>query len=177
MPFCSAWPGQQPVGDAGREAAGDLDQQRHGAAGKASENAGPVRFDLAGDWHPTRPKKVLMFQPKALDPGRPAGNGENVTRRLYGSPPGGTYSSSYSARSGLQPGSRCEASCAAWRDPEGSNVVMQGDVTRNRLDGVPLIVGGPDRRTRRCRPVRFPARETRSKLDGSSRSPGALPHR
>ncbi|MCP9850893.1 chromosome segregation protein SMC [Cyanobium sp. Morenito 9A2] len=96
--------------------------------GKAAETVVSVRFDLS-DWAPDEAEAGL--EPSADGPWIKAGQTEwTVTRRLRVAP-GGTYSSSYAADGipcNLQ---QLQTQLRRLRvDPEGSNVVMQGDVTR-----------------------------------------------
>ena len=97
-------------------------------AGKAAETVVSVRFDLS-DWQPDeaeagleRPEEGPWIQPGQTE--------WTVTRKLRIAP-GGTYASSYSADGipcNLQ---QLQTQLRRLRvDPEGSNVVMQGDVTR-----------------------------------------------
>jgi chromosome segregation protein len=97
-------------------------------AGKAAETVVSVRFDL-GDWQPDEAEAGL--EPPEEGPWiRPGQTEWTVTRRLRVAP-GGTYASSFSAD-----GSPCNLQQLQTQlrrlrvDPEGSNVVMQGDVTR-----------------------------------------------
>ena len=96
--------------------------------GKAAETSVSVRFDLSG-WQPDAAEDGLEAEQEG--PWIKAGQSEwTVTRRLRVAP-GGTYSSSYSADGipcNLQ---QLQTQLRRLRlDPEGSNVVMQGDVTR-----------------------------------------------
>ncbi|MCP9927299.1 chromosome segregation protein SMC [Cyanobium sp. CH-040] len=97
-------------------------------AGRAAETVVSVRFDLR-DWQPDEAEAGL----EAPDEGpwiRPGQSDWTVTRRLRVAP-GGTYASSFSADGipcNLQ---QLQTQLRRLRvDPEGSNVVMQGDVTR-----------------------------------------------
>ncbi|MGB1775616.1 MAG: chromosome segregation protein SMC [Synechococcus sp.] len=97
-------------------------------AGKAAETTVSVRFDLS-DWQPDAAEDGL----EAPEEGpwiKPGQTEWTVTRRLRVMP-GGSYSSSYSADGipcNLQ---QLQTQLRRLRiDPEGSNVVMQGDVTR-----------------------------------------------
>ncbi|MFM9102545.1 MAG: ATP-binding protein, partial [Cyanobium sp.] len=97
-------------------------------AGKAAETVVSVRFDLR-DWQPDEAEAGL--EPPEEGPWiRPGQTEWTVTRRLRVAP-GGTYASSFSAD-----GSPCNLQQLQTQlrrlrvDPEGSNVVMQGDVTR-----------------------------------------------
>ncbi|MFZ9318797.1 MAG: ATP-binding protein, partial [Vulcanococcus sp.] len=96
--------------------------------GKAAETVVSVRFDLS-DWQPDEAEAGL--EPPEEGPWIKPGQTEwTVTRRLRIAP-GGTYASSYSADGipcNLQ---QLQTQLRRLRvDPEGSNVVMQGDVTR-----------------------------------------------
>ncbi|MFM9041238.1 MAG: ATP-binding protein, partial [Vulcanococcus sp.] len=96
--------------------------------GKAAETVVSVRFDLS-DWQPDEAEAGL--EPSDEGPWIKPGQREwTVTRRLRIAP-GGTYASSYSADGipcNLQ---QLQTQLRRLRvDPEGSNVVMQGDVTR-----------------------------------------------
>ena len=96
--------------------------------GRAAETTVTVRFDL-GDWQPDEAEQGLDAAPEGpwIQPGQ---RQWSVTRRLRVAP-GGTYSSSFSAD-----GTPCNAQQLQTQlrrlriDPDGSNVVMQGDVTR-----------------------------------------------
>ena len=97
-------------------------------AGKAAEASVTVHFEL-GDWQPDEAEKGLDAPPEG--PWIQAGQRHwSVTRRLRVAP-GGTYTSSYSA--GGVPCNLQQLQTQLRRlrvDPDGSNVVMQGDVTR-----------------------------------------------
>ncbi len=96
--------------------------------GKAAETSVTVRFDL-GDWQPDEAEEGLEAPEQGpwIQPGQ---RHWSVSRRLRVAP-GGTYSSSFSADGipcNLQ---QLQTQLRRLRvDPEGSNVVMQGDVTR-----------------------------------------------
>ena len=97
-------------------------------AGKSAETTVSVRFDLS-DWQPDAAEEGI----EAPEEGpwiRPDQTEWTVTRKLRVMP-GGSYSSSYSADGipcNLQ---QLQTQLRRLRiDPEGSNVVMQGDVTR-----------------------------------------------
>ncbi len=97
-------------------------------AGKAAETEVSVRFDL-NDWHPDAAEADL--EPPSEGPWIKTGQKEwTVTRKLRVMP-GGSYSSTYSAD-----GEQCNLQQLQTQlrrlrvDPEGSNIVMQGDVTR-----------------------------------------------
>ena len=97
-------------------------------AGRAAETVVSVRFDLS-DWQPDEAEAGL--EPGEEGPWiRPGQTEWTVTRKLRIAP-GGTYASSYSADGipcNLQ---QLQTQLRRLRvDPEGSNVVMQGDVTR-----------------------------------------------
>jgi chromosome segregation protein len=97
-------------------------------AGKAAEASVTVHFAL-GDWQPDGAESGL--DAPAEGPWIQAGQPHwSVTRRLRVAP-GGTYTSSYSA--GGVPCNLQQLQTQLRRlrvDPDGSNVVMQGDVTR-----------------------------------------------
>jgi chromosome segregation protein len=97
-------------------------------AGKAAETSVTVRFDL-GDWQPDGAEAGL--EAPAEGPWIQAGQREwSVTRRLRVAP-GGTYSSSFSADGVSCNLQQLQTQLRRLRvDPDGSNVVMQGDVTR-----------------------------------------------
>ena len=96
--------------------------------GKASEASVSVRFDLRG-WQPDTAEEGLEAPEEG--PWIKAGQTEwTVTRRLRVAP-GGTYSSSYSADGVPCNLQQLQTQLRRLRlDPDGSNVVMQGDVTR-----------------------------------------------
>ena len=97
-------------------------------AGKSAETTVSVRFDLS-DWQPDaaeegleRPEEGPWIQADA--------NEWTVTRKLRVMP-GGSYSSSYSSDGEPCNLQQLQTQLRRLRiDPEGSNVVMQGDVTR-----------------------------------------------
>ncbi|MDA1247067.1 MAG: AAA family ATPase, partial [Cyanobacteria bacterium] len=96
--------------------------------GKAAETSVSVRFDLS-EWQPDQAEAGL--EPPEEGPWIKPGQKEwTVSRRLRVAP-GGTYASSFSADGvgcNLQ---QLQSQLRRLRvDPEGSNVVMQGDVTR-----------------------------------------------
>ena len=97
-------------------------------AGKAAETVVSVRFDL-GDWQPDDAEAGL----EAPEEGpwiRPGQRTWTVSRRLRVAP-GGTYASSFSADGVPCNLQQLQTQLRRLRvDPEGSNVVMQGDVTR-----------------------------------------------
>ena len=96
--------------------------------GKASEASVSVRFDLRG-WQPDAAEEGLEVPEEG--PWIKAGQTEwTVTRRLRVAP-GGTYSTSYSADGVPCNLQQLQTQLRRLRlDPDGSNVVMQGDVTR-----------------------------------------------
>ncbi len=97
-------------------------------AGKAAETIVSVRFDLS-EWTPDAAEEGL----EAPEDGpwiRSEQNEWTVTRKLRVMP-GGSYSSSYSADGVPCNLQQLQTQLRRLRiDPEGSNVVMQGDVTR-----------------------------------------------
>ncbi|MEB3296015.1 MAG: chromosome segregation protein SMC [Cyanobacteriota bacterium] len=97
-------------------------------AGKAAETVVSVRFDLA-DWQPDEAEQGL--EPATEGPWIRVGQKQwTVSRRLRVAP-GGTYSSSFSADGVSCNLQQLQTQLRRLRvDPEGSNVVMQGDVTR-----------------------------------------------
>jgi chromosome segregation protein len=97
-------------------------------AGKAAETSVSVRFDLS-DWHPDEAETGL--EPPEEGPWiKPGQTTWTVSRRLRVAP-GGTYASSFSADGVPCNLQQLQSQLRRLRvDPEGSNVVMQGDVTR-----------------------------------------------
>ena len=96
--------------------------------GRAAETTVTVRFDL-GDWQPDEAEQGLDAAPEGpwIQPGQ---REWSVTRRLRVAP-GGTYSSSFSADGVACNAQQLQTQLRRLRiDPDGSNVVMQGDVTR-----------------------------------------------
>ncbi|MCP9917338.1 chromosome segregation protein SMC [Cyanobium sp. ATX 6F1] len=96
--------------------------------GKAAETVVSVRFDLS-DWQPDEAEAGLERSGEGpwIQPGQTEWT---VTRRLRVAP-GGTYSSSYAADGVPCNLQQLQTQLRRLRvDPEGSNVVMQGDVTR-----------------------------------------------
>ncbi|MEX1317720.1 MAG: chromosome segregation protein SMC [Synechococcaceae cyanobacterium] len=97
-------------------------------AGRAAETVVSVRFDLR-DWQPDEAEAGL----EAPEEGpwiRPGQSEWTVSRRLRVAP-GGTYASSFSADGVPCNLQQLQTQLRRLRvDPEGSNVVMQGDVTR-----------------------------------------------
>ncbi len=108
-------------------------------AGRAAETVVSVRFDLH-DWQPDEAEAGL--DPAEDGPWiRPGQKQWTVSRRLRVAP-GGTYASSYSADGVPCNLQQLQTQLRRLRvDPEGSNVVMQGDVTRI------VSMGARDRRT------------------------------
>ncbi|MCB4393451.1 chromosome segregation protein SMC [Synechococcus sp. HB1133] len=97
-------------------------------AGKAAETSVSVRFDLS-DWSPDAAEEGLDAPAEGpwIQPGQTEWT---VTRKLRVMP-GGSYSSSYSADGVSCNLQQLQTQLRRIRiDPEGSNVVMQGDVTR-----------------------------------------------
>ncbi len=97
-------------------------------AGKAAETVVSVRFDL-GDWQPDEAEAGLEAPEEGpwIKPGQTTWT---VSRRLRVAP-GGTYASSFSADGVPCNLQQLQTQLRRLRvDPEGSNVVMQGDVTR-----------------------------------------------
>ena len=97
-------------------------------AGKSAETTVSVRFDLS-EWQPDAAEEGL--EPPEEGPWIRADQTEwTVTRKLRVMP-GGSYSSSYSADGVPCNLQQLQTQLRRLRiDPEGSNVVMQGDVTR-----------------------------------------------
>lgn len=96
--------------------------------GRAAETTVTVHFDL-GDWQPD-PAEADLEPPDEGPWIRTGQSSWSVTRRLRVAP-GGTYSSSYSADGVACNLAQLQTQLRRLRvDPEGSNVVMQGDVTR-----------------------------------------------
>jgi len=97
-------------------------------AGRAAETVVSVRFDLR-DWQPDDAEAGLEV-PEEGPWIRPGQSEWTVTRRLRVAP-GGTYASSFSADGMPCNLQQLQTQLRRLRvDPEGSNVVMQGDVTR-----------------------------------------------
>ena len=97
-------------------------------AGKSAETSVSVRFDLS-DWQPDAAEEGLDAPEEGpwIKPGQTSWT---VTRKLRVMP-GGSYSSSYSADGVPCNLQQLQTQLRRLRiDPEGSNVVMQGDVTR-----------------------------------------------
>ncbi len=97
-------------------------------AGKSAETIVSVRFDLT-DWEPDPAEEGL--EPPSDGPWIKSDQQEwTITRRLKVMP-GGSYSSSYSSDGDVCNLQQLQTQLRRLRiDPEGSNVVMQGDVTR-----------------------------------------------
>jgi chromosome segregation protein len=96
--------------------------------GKAAETVVSVRFDLS-DWQPD-PAEAGLEAPAEGPWIQPGQKEWTVSRRLRLAP-GGTYSSSYSSDGVPCNLQQLQTQLRRLRvDPEGSNVVMQGDVTR-----------------------------------------------
>ena len=96
--------------------------------GRAAETTVTVQFDL-GDWQPDDAEDGLVAAPEGpwIQPGQ---RYWSVTRRLRVAP-GGTYSTSFSADGVACNAQQLQTQLRRLRiDPDGSNVVMQGDVTR-----------------------------------------------
>ncbi len=130
--------------------------------GRAAEASVTVHFDL-GDWRPDEAETGL--EAAAEGPWIRAGQKQwSVTRRLRVAP-GGTYSSTYSADGVACNLQQLQTQLRRLRvDPDGSNVVMQGDVTRI------VSMGARDRRgiiDELAGVALFDSRidQTRSKLD------------
>ncbi len=97
-------------------------------AGKSAETIVTVRFDL-NDWEPDSAEEGLDVPQEGpwIKPGQKEWT---VTRRLRVMP-GGSYSSTYAADGEACNLQQLQTQLRRLRiDPEGSNVVMQGDVTR-----------------------------------------------
>jgi len=97
-------------------------------SGRAAETVVSVRFDLS-DWQPDEAEAGL--EPPAEGPWiKPGQQHWTVSRKLRVAP-GGTYASSFSADGEPCNLQQLQTQLRRLRvDPEGSNVVMQGDVTR-----------------------------------------------
>ena len=97
-------------------------------AGKSAETIVSVKFDLT-DWTPDSAEDGL--EPPEEGPWIKTGQKEWIVTRKLRVMPGGSYSSTYAAD-----GEQCNLQQLQTQlrrlriDPEGSNVVMQGDVTR-----------------------------------------------
>jgi len=96
--------------------------------GKAAETVVSVRFDLS-DWQPDPAEAGL--EPPEEGPWIQTGQKDWTVSRRLRLAPGGTYSSTYSADGVPCNLQQLQSQLRRLRvDPEGSNVVMQGDVTR-----------------------------------------------
>ncbi len=97
-------------------------------AGKSAETVVSVKFDLE-DWEPDAAEEGLEV-PEEGPWIKPNQKEWVVTRRLRVMP-GGSYSSIYSSDGEICTLQQLQTQLRRLRiDPEGSNVVMQGDVTR-----------------------------------------------
>ena len=97
-------------------------------AGKSAETTVSVRFDLS-DWQPDAAEEGL--EPPQEGPWIKADAKEWIVTRKLRVMPGGSYSSSYSSDGEPCNLQQLQTQLRRLRiDPEGSNVVMQGDVTR-----------------------------------------------
>ncbi len=97
-------------------------------AGKSAETIVSVRFDLS-DWEPDPAEEGL--EPPQEGPWIKHEQKEWVVTRRLRVMPGGSYSSSYSSDGEPCNLQQLQTQLRRLRiDPEGSNVVMQGDVTR-----------------------------------------------
>ncbi len=97
-------------------------------AGKSSETKVTVKFDLT-DWVPDEAEEGI--EPTEEGPWIKPGQKEWTVSRRLKVMPGGSYSSSYCADGETCNLQQLQTQLRRLRiDPEGSNVVMQGDVTR-----------------------------------------------
>jgi chromosome segregation protein len=97
-------------------------------SGRAAETVVSVRFDLT-EWQPDAAEAGL--EPPAEGPWIKPGQQEWTVSRKLRVAPGGTYASSFSADGEPCNLQQLQTQLRRLRvDPEGSNVVMQGDVTR-----------------------------------------------
>ncbi|MEB3235022.1 MAG: chromosome segregation protein SMC [Cyanobacteriota bacterium] len=97
-------------------------------SGRAAETVVSVRFDLS-DWQPDEAEAGL--EPPSEGPWIKPGQSEWTVSRKLRVAPGGTYASSFSADGEPCNLQQLQTQLRRLRvDPEGSNVVMQGDVTR-----------------------------------------------
>ena len=97
-------------------------------AGKSSETKVTVKFDLT-DWQPDEAEEGL--DPTEDGPWIKPGQKEWTVSRRLKVMPGGSYASTYSADGETCNLQQLQTQLRRLRiDPEGSNVVMQGDVTR-----------------------------------------------
>ncbi len=97
-------------------------------AGKSSETKVTVKFDLT-DWKPDEAEDGI--DPSVEGPWIKPGQKEWTVSRRLKVMPGGSYASTYSADGETCNLQQLQTQLRRLRiDPEGSNVVMQGDVTR-----------------------------------------------
>ncbi len=97
-------------------------------AGKSSETKVTVKFDLT-DWHPDEAEDGI--EPSEEGPWIKPGQKEWIVSRKLKVMPGGSYASTYSSNGETCNLQQLQTQLRRLRiDPEGSNVVMQGDVTR-----------------------------------------------
>tara|TARA_Y100001968_G_scaffold110181_2_gene99676 strand:+ start:706 stop:4257 length:3552 start_codon:yes stop_codon:yes gene_type:complete len=97
-------------------------------AGKSSETQVTVKFDLT-DWKPDDAEDGI--EPPGEGPWIQSGQKEWTVSRKLKVMPGGSYASTYSADGQTCNLQQLQTQLRRLRiDPEGSNVVMQGDVTR-----------------------------------------------
>ena len=97
-------------------------------AGKSSETKVTVKFDLT-DWQPDEAEDGI--EPTEEGPWIKPGQKEWIVSRRLKVMPGGSYASTYSADGEVCNLQQLQTQLRRLRiDPEGSNVVMQGDVTR-----------------------------------------------
>ncbi len=97
-------------------------------AGKSAETVVSVKFDLT-DWKPDVAEEGM--EPTNEGPWIKHGQKEWIVSRRLRVMPGGSYSSTYSADGEVCNLQQLQTQLRRLRiDPEGSNVVMQGDVTR-----------------------------------------------
>jgi len=97
-------------------------------AGKSSETKVTVKFDLT-DWQPDEAEDGI--EPTEEGPWIKPGQKEWTVSRRLKVMPGGSYASTYSADGEICNLQQLQTQLRRLRiDPEGSNVVMQGDVTR-----------------------------------------------
>lgn len=97
-------------------------------AGKSSETKVTVKFDLT-DWQPDEAENGM--EPPEEGPWIKTGQKEWIVSRRLKVMPGGSYASTYTADGEACNLQQLQTQLRRLRiDPEGSNVVMQGDVTR-----------------------------------------------
>ena len=97
-------------------------------AGKSSETKVTVKFDLT-DWKPDEAEDGI--EPPEEGPWIKPGQKQWIVSRKLKVMPGGSYASTYSADGETCNLQQLQTQLRRLRiDPEGSNVVMQGDVTR-----------------------------------------------